>query len=81
MKAIIEINLDNDAFQRDGRELARVLRNVAEDVEACNVTSEGAYICIIDINGNKVGDFNIIQDGGESYSCMVPDGDDNLLYE
>ena len=59
MKAQIEINLDNDAFQRDGRELARVLRNVAEDVEACNVTNLGAYICIIDINGNKTGEFEI----------------------
>ena len=81
MKAKIEINLDNDAFQRDGRELARVLRNVAEDVEACNVTNEGAYICIIDINGNKVGDFNIVQDDGEAYTCMVPDGDDNNYRE
>ena len=81
MKAKIEINLDNAAFQRDGRELARVLRNVAEDVEACNVTNEGAYICIIDINGNKVGDFNIVQNDDESYTCMVPDGDDNLFYE
>jgi len=81
MKAKIEINLDNDAFQRDGRELARVLRNVAEDVEACNVTNEGAYICIIDINGNKVGDFNIVQDDDEAYTCMVPDGDDNHYRE
>ena len=62
MKAQIEINLDNDAFQRDGRELARVLRNIAEDVEACNVTNEGAYICIIDINGNKTGEFEIVED-------------------
>jgi len=81
MKAKIEINLDNDAFQRDGRELARVLRNVAEDVEACNVTNEGAYICIIDINGNKVGDFNIVQDDDSGYTCMVPDGDDNHYRE
>ena len=62
MKAQIEINLDNDAFQRDGRELARVLRNMAEDVEACNVTNEGAYICVIDINGNKAGQLEIIED-------------------
>ena len=62
MKAQIEINLDNDAFQRDGRELARVLRNIAEDVEACNVTNEGAYICVIDINGNKAGQLEIIED-------------------
>ena len=62
MKAQIEINLDNDAFQSDGRELARVLRNIAEDVEACNVTNEGAYICVIDINGNKAGQLEIIED-------------------
>ena len=73
MKALIEINLDNDAFQRDGRELARVLRNVAEDVEACNVTNEGAYICIIDINGNKVGEFEIV---GEDE--IITDGDKKL---
>jgi hypothetical protein len=61
MKAQIEINLDNDAFQRDGQELARVLRNIAEDVEHYNVTNLGSYIAIIDINGNKVGEFEVVQ--------------------
>jgi len=81
MKAQIEINLNNDAFQRDGRELARVLRNVAEDVEACNVTNLGAYICIIDINGNKVGEFEIVNDEPTKYLSTMIDGDDNHYNE
>ena len=62
MKAKIEINLDNDAFQRDGRELARVLRNIAEDAEEHDLNFVGACIGIIDVNGNRVGEFEIVED-------------------
>ena len=56
MKAKIEINLDNAAFQEGGQELARVLRNVAQDIEDYP-TAE--FIGIIDMNGNTVGQFEL----------------------
>ena len=57
MKAKIEINLDNDAFQPSaGPELARILRNLANDLDE----HPDAYgIVVADINGNSVGHFEI----------------------
>ena len=87
MKAKIEINLDNDAFQLcktsslPSRELGRLLRGLAEDIENNNACNLGSYFVMIDINGNKVGDFNIVQDDDSGYTCMVPDGDDNHYRE
>ena len=78
MKATIKINMDNDAFQRDPTEVARILRNVAQDIEDYPTAH---FIGIMDINGNTVGSFEIEQDDIDTYTCMVPDGDDNLLYE
>ena len=82
MKAKIEINLDNDAFQLGGGiELGRLLRGLAEDIENNNACNLGSYFVMIDINGNKVGDFNIVQVDDSGYTCMVPDGDDNHYRE
>lgn len=57
MKATIEINLVNAAFDdgRDGRdELVRLLHMLAEFV------ARGTIRCPIrDINGNRVGEFNL----------------------
>ena len=55
MKAKIEINLDNDAFKPSaGYELARILRNLAKDLDE----HPDAYgIVIGDINGNSVGHY------------------------
>jgi aspartate/tyrosine/aromatic aminotransferase len=61
MKAQIEINLDNDIFQLGGGlELARLLRNLAEDVENNNACNLGSYIGIMDVYGNRVGEFEIV---------------------
>ena len=59
MKAKIEINLNNDAFQPSaGPELARILRNLANDLDE----HPDAYgIVVADINGNSVGHFEIEQ--------------------
>ncbi len=59
MKAKIEINLDNDAFQPSaGPELARILRRLAIDLDE----HPDAYeIVVADINGNSVGHFEIEQ--------------------
>ena len=59
MKAKIEINLDNDAFQPSaGPELARILRNLANDLDE---HPDACEIVVVDINGNSVGHFEIEQ--------------------
>ena len=63
MKAQIEINLDNDIFQLGGGiELGRLLHSLAEDVENNNACNLGSYIAIIDIIGNKVGEFEVVSE-------------------
>lgn len=57
MNATIKINMDNAAFDDNGpaTELARILRKLAKRIEA-----EGPdYVPIMDLNGNKVGEFEI----------------------
>ena len=75
MKAQIEINLDNDIFQLGGGiELGRLLHGLAEDVENNNACNLGSYIAIIDINGNKVGEFLIVGSEDE----VITQGDKKL---
>lgn len=61
MKATITIKMDNAAFCNDdhgadGRELARILRrladNVADDEQRC-----GDHRSLFDVNGNHVGEY------------------------
>ena len=75
MKAQIEINLDNDIFQLGGGiELGRLLHSLAEDVENNNACNLGSYIAIIDINGNRVGEFEIVKSEDE----VITQGDKKL---
>lgn len=58
MEFILNINLDNDAFQpAPTQELVRMLKDITEGIE------EGIDFCyfdtIMDINGNKVGSIDI----------------------
>jgi hypothetical protein len=62
MKAKIEINLDNDAFKQSPVELAHVLRNLAEDIEFINGVNLGTFIGIADINGNTVGQLEVVEE-------------------
>ena len=59
MKAQIEINLDNAAFQEGEQELVRVIRNLAQDIEDYPTAD---FIGVIDMNGNSVGHFEIVED-------------------
>ena len=73
MKATIEINLDNDIFQLGGGlELARLLRNLADDVENNNACNLGSYIPIIEINGNKVGEFEVVGEPDDETKWIEP---------
>lgn len=52
----LEINTDNDAFLPiAGDELARILRQVAEQIEGCE--AESIHGTCRDYNGNKVGSY------------------------
>ena len=58
MKCIIEIEMDNEAFEDDsGFELARMFQHLALDV-AHKVTPQVLW----DSNGNKVGEMKIIDE-------------------
>ena len=59
MKVVIEINCDNAAFE-DGNcsiEVARILREMADDVEGDGQFEAMSPKDPRDINGNKVGKF------------------------
>lgn len=59
MQALININLDNEAFQdNEAQELARVLRFLADDIVK---GVAGDYKPLRDLNGNRVGKF-VIED-------------------
>jgi hypothetical protein len=54
MHATITVKMDNAAFEEPATEMARILRKLAEEVE-CGAD----YVPLRDLNGNKVGEFNI----------------------
>jgi len=62
MIAQIKVNLGNDAFKQNPLELAHVLRNLAQDVEDINGVNLGSFIAVIDINGNSVGQLEVVED-------------------
>jgi hypothetical protein len=79
MKAKIEINLNNDAFQPSaGPELARILRNLAQDLDDY---PDALGIGVMDVNGNTVGNLEIVDDEPEEYLSTMIDGDDNHYNE
>jgi hypothetical protein len=61
MTARIEINMDSAAFDEiNGQELSRILRDLAREIEHVELTA-GHYKRVGDINGNKVGQFTVIE--------------------
>jgi len=71
MKAIIEINMDNDAFRnaRHGEaeaacatnELARILGRLEDDVSRYMIGEVGHHTTCTDYNGNTVGKLEIVE--------------------
>jgi hypothetical protein len=79
MKAKIEINLNNDAFQPSaGPELARILRNLAQDLDDY---PDALGVSVMDVNGNTVGSLEVVGDEPEEYLSTMIDGDDNHYNE
>lgn len=70
MKLIVTIDLDNAAFQDDGRELQRVLQRIAVSIS----TEEGLYTghqlqdAVRDSNGNTCGSWEV-----REYVELTPD--------
>jgi len=62
MKAKLEIKMNNDAFEQNPLELARIFRNLADDIEYINGPNLGTFIGIADINGNTVGSLEVVKD-------------------
>ena len=61
MKATIEIEMDNAAFDDgSGRELARILGELAAKVSRVEITP-GRGWNLFDVNGNKVGTVEITE--------------------
>lgn len=59
MKATITVDMDNQAFEEDpGRELARILRYLADEAEA-GLDPLPVSIPARDFNGNKVGSLEV----------------------
>jgi hypothetical protein len=61
MKFKTVIKMDNDAFIVDPAELSRILKKLAEYLETLEITSGTiAAGSLFDINGNKVGNWEVI---------------------
>jgi hypothetical protein len=62
MKAIIEINMDNDAFEdAPSHELGRILGRLEDDVLRNIVGEVGHHLTCVDLNGNAVGKLEIVE--------------------
>lgn len=67
MRMVIEIEMDNAAFQdgNRGRETARILREIAQTVKLFGITKKPQPFqnnyTFSDINGNKVGTVQILE--------------------
>lgn len=74
MKATLQVHMGNAAFgERPATELARILRNIANDVDDHCLQYVGDAVFAIDINGNSVGKLEIIED-----DLVITQGDKKL---
>lgn len=62
MKAILEINMDNAAFEENGpiSELSRILSHLSDEVVRHRIYGGGDFVTAVDINGNTVGKLEIV---------------------
>jgi hypothetical protein len=65
MKAVIEIEMDNDAFRNTptcaANELARILGRLEDDVSRYMIGDVGHHTTCTDYNGNTVGKLDIVE--------------------
>ena len=62
MKAILEINMDNAAFEENGptSELSRILSHLSDEVIRHRIYGGGDFVTAVDMNGNTVGKLEIV---------------------
>ena len=73
MKAVININMDNAAFQdtgMPGRELGRILTEAATKVYLNPDIKPGFSLPLRDMNGNKVGELAVKKPMGTVKMCL-----------
>ena len=66
----IRIKTDNQAFDQEGQEVARILRSLADRLENLDKLQE-CQLPLRDLNGNTVGYYQTWTDQGESQGAVI----------
>ena len=66
----LKINSDNQAFDQEGQEVARILRGLADQVEHLDKLQE-CQLPLRDLNGNTVGYYQTWTDQGKSQGAVI----------
>ena len=66
----VKINTDNQAFDQEGQEVARILRLLADRLENLDKLQE-CQQPLRDLNGNTVGYYQTWTDQGESQGAVI----------
>ena len=66
----IRIKTDNQAFDQEGQEVARILRDLADKLEHLNELQE-SQLPLRDLNGNTVGYYQTWTDQGKSQGAVI----------
>ena len=66
----LKINSDNQVFDQEGQEVARILRDLADRLENLDKLQE-CQLPLRDINGNTVGYYQTWTDQGKSQGAVI----------
>ena len=66
----LKIDTDNLAFDQEGQEVARILRDLADKLEHLDALQE-SQLPLRDLNGNTVGYYQTWTDQGESQGAVI----------
>jgi len=66
----LKINSENAAFDQEGQEVARILRDLADQVECLDKLQE-CQLPLRDLNGNTVGYYQTWTDQGKSQGAVI----------
>ena len=66
----LKIKTDNQAFDQEGQEVARILRGLADKLEQLDKFQE-CQLPLRDLNGNTVGYYTTWTDQGENQGAVI----------
>jgi len=66
----LKINTENQAFDREGQEVARILRALADKLEHLDKLQE-SQLPLRDLNGNTVGYYQTWTDQGKNQGAVI----------